>query len=74
MEDKFKSNPYNSKNVFLTHDDVSNIMKSLNITNFKCNNLSLYQPAFIHKSYTQLKDYEEYDKPAGVMELQDISY
>ena len=74
MEDKFKSNPYNSKNVFLTHDDVSNIMKSLNITNFKCNNLSLYQTAFVHKSYTQLKDYEEYDKPSGVMELQDVSY
>jgi len=74
MDDKFKSNPYNSKNVFLTHGDVSNIMKSLNITDFKCNNLSLYQTAFIHKSYTQLRDYEEYDKPDSVMELQKLSY
>ena len=74
MEDKFKSNPYNSKNVFLTRDDVSNIMKSLNITNFKCNNLSLYQTAFVHKSYTRLKDYEEYNKPDDAIELQDISY
>jgi len=74
MEDKFKSNPYNSKNVFLTRDDVSNIMKSLNITNFKCNNLSLYQTAFVHKSYTRLKDYEEYNKPDDAIELQDVSY
>ena len=73
-DDKFKSNPYNSKNIFITIDDVTNIMKSINITNFKCNNLSLYQTAFIHKSYTELKDYEEYDKPEGVMSLQKLSY
>ena len=73
-DDKFKSNPYNPKNIFITIDDVTNIMKSLNITNFKCNNLSLYQTAFIHKSYTELKDYEEYDKPEGVMGLQKLSY
>jgi ribonuclease III len=73
-DDKFKSNPYNPKNIFITIDDINNIMKSLNITNFKCNNLSLYQTAFIHKSYTELKDYEEYDKPGGVMGLQKLSY
>jgi len=73
-DDKFKSDPYNPKNIFLNIDDVNNIMKSLNINNFKCNNLSLYQTAFVHKSYTELKDYEEYDKPEGVMELQKLSY
>ena len=73
-KDKFKSNPYNSKNILISQNDIVNIMKSLNINNFKCNNLSLYQTAFIHKSYTQLKDYEEYDKPEGVLELQKISY
>ena len=74
MEDKFKSDPYNSKNLFINENDIQNILKSLNILNFQCNNLSLYQTAFIHKSYTQLKDYEEYDKPEGVMELQTLSY
>lgn len=74
MEDKFKSDPYNSKNLFINKNDIQNILKSLNISNFQCNNLSLYQTAFIHKSYTQLKDYREYDKPEGVMELQKISY
>lgn len=74
MEDKFKVNPYNSKNILITHDDIINIMKSLNINNFKCNNLSLYQTAFIHKSYTQLKDYEEYEKPENIMELKKLSY
>ena len=74
MDDKFKSNPYNPKNNFITQDDIINIMKNLNISNFKCNNLSLYQTAFIHKSYTQLKDYGEYEKPEGVMSLQKLSY
>mgnify|MGYP003968833379 CR=1 FL=1 len=74
MDDKFKSDPYNSKNIFITQDDITNIMKSLNINNFKCNNLSLYQTAFIHKSYTELRDYEEYDKPEGVMGLHKLSY
>jgi len=73
-ENKFKSNPYNSKNIFITENDIQNILKSLNILNFKCNNLSLYQTSFIHKSYTNLRDYEEYDKPEGVMCLQNISY
>lgn len=73
-DDKFKSDPYNPKNIFLNIDDVNNIMKSLNINNFKCNNLSLYQTAFVHKSYTELKDYKEYDKPDDVMELQKLSY
>ena len=74
MEDKFKANPYNSKNILINHYDIINIMKSLNINNFKCNNLSLYQTAFIHKSYTQLKDYEEYEKPENIMELKNLSY
>lgn len=75
MEDnKFKSDPYNSKNIFVDHTDVQNILKSLNILNFNLNNLSLYQTAFVHKSYTELKDYEEYTKPEGVMGLQKSSY
>ena len=73
-KDKFKSDPYNPKNIFITPEDIINIMKSLNINNFKCNNLNLYQTAFVHKSYTDLKDYEEYKKPENVMCLQKLSY
>jgi ribonuclease-3 len=75
MEDnKFKSDPYNPKNIFVNENDIQNILKSLNILNFNLNNLSLYRTAFVHKSYTELKDYEEYTKPQGVMGLQKLSY
>lgn len=73
-ENKFKANPYNSNNILVKQDDILNIMKSLNIQDFKCNNLSLYQRAFVHKSYTRLKDYEEFTNDDQSLELFDISY
>ena len=72
---KFKANPYNSNNVLISEQQVINIMKSLNITDFQLTNLNFYQTAFIHKSYCKLKDYEEYDYPGGnCIPLQDTSY
>ena len=72
---KFKANPYNSNNVLISKQQVTNIMKSLNITDFQLTNLNFYQTAFIHKSYCKLKDYEEYDYPGGnCIPLQDTSY
>jgi len=71
---KFKCNPYNPNNKFLTNDDVLTIMKSLNIHDLTITNLDLYQRAFIHKSYCEMKDYEEYDKPDNCPELFKISY
>ena len=55
MEDnKFKSNPYNLKNVLLTENDILNILKNLNIQTIKITNLHLYQRAFVHKSYCEM--------------------
>lgn len=72
---KFKANPYNLNNQHITELDVINIMKSLNITDFKPNNIHFYKTAFIHKSYCQLKDYEEYEYPgAPCLPLQEESY
>jgi len=73
-ENKFKSDPYNPKNKLITADDILNIMKSLNIQDLTISNLDLYQRAFIHKSYCEMKDYEEYDKPKNCLELFKISY
>jgi len=73
-ETKFKANPYNTNNILIKDDDILNIMKTLNIQDFKCNNLSLYQRAFVHKSYTQLKDYEEYNNEYNSIKLFNISY
>lgn len=74
MELKFKSNPYNSFNVKLLEKDVLNILDKLNIQNYKINNLSLFQKSFVHTSYCNLKDYEEYIKPDDCLSLFNESY
>jgi|TARA_B110001450_G_C17560273_1_gene456453 ribonuclease-3 len=72
---KFKNNPYNFTNRHIDESDVVNIMKSLNINDFKPDNINFYKTAFIHKSYCKLKDYEEYEYPGPpCLPLQDISY
>ena len=74
-DNKFKANPYNLNNSYITETDVINIMKSLNINDFTLNNLDFYKTAFIHKSYCKLKDYEEYEYPgAPCLPLQEESY
>ena len=54
-DSKFKANPYNFNNVFISEQQVINIMKSLNINDFQLTNLDFYKTAFIHKSYCNLK-------------------
>jgi len=74
MDKKFKANPYNKNNFLIQESDIINIMKSLNINDFKMNDLSLYQKCFIHKSYCKLKDYEEFENSHNHLELQDEPY
>ena len=45
---KFKADPYNGSNKLIQSSDIINIMKLLNINDFKINNLKLFQTAFIH--------------------------
>lgn len=71
---KFKSNPFNSSNFLISFDQIMNIMKSVNIHNFKINNLHIYQTAFIHKSYCFMKDYEEFNNDVHALDLQKESY
>ena len=52
---KFKADPYNPDNKLITENEILTIMQSLNIQDFKIYNLSLYQQAFIHKSYCEMK-------------------
>ena len=73
-ENKFKANPYNSKNKLITRENISSIMKSLDIHDMTITNLDLYQRAFIHKSYCEMKDYEEYSRPDDCLDLFKISY
>ena len=72
---KFKANPYNFNNVIISEQQIINIMRSLNITDFQLTNLDFYKTAFIHKSYCMLKDYQEYEYPGnGCIPLQETSY
>jgi ribonuclease-3 len=71
---KFKANPYNFSNKLITKQYVIDILHKVNINDFQPKNLSLYQTAFIHKSYNFLEDYKEYTKPDNCLELQVKSY
>ena len=61
MDKKFKANPYNPNNRLIQSSDIINIMKYLNINNFKINDIKLYQTSFVHNSYTKLLSYNEYN-------------
>ena len=71
---KFKADPYNPNNKLISKDDILTIMKSLDIQDLTITNLDLYQRAFIHKSYCEMKDYEEYTRNDNCLELFKISY
>tara|TARA_B110000977_G_C11019471_1_gene470691 strand:- start:605 stop:1438 length:834 start_codon:yes stop_codon:yes gene_type:complete len=79
--EKFKSDPYNSKNRLITKEEIYNLFSELGLMNhdyfhktYKLTRLDLYQRAFIHTSYTKLKDYKEYENTHNYLELQDLSY
>ena len=75
MDSKFRADPYNFNNKLIKVNDIINIMKKLNINDFKVNDLSLYQKAMIHKSYCELPEYKEFNYPGeGCLPLQKEAY
>ena len=79
--EKFKANPYNKNNFLINDKEIYTIFTDLGLMNdeifhktFKINNISLYQTAFVHTSYTHLKDYDEYSNTHDYLPLQEISY
>lgn len=74
MELKFKSDPYNPINNLITSEDILNILRKLDIQDYKIKDLSLFQKAFIHSSYCKMKDYEEFIKPDNCISLFEESY
>lgn len=70
-----KVNPYNSNNKLITQTDIINIMETLNINNFKINDILLYKTAFIHKSYCEeLYANTDFNNIDDSLELQKSSY
>lgn len=75
MDIKFRVNPYNLNNKLIQVNDIINIMQTLNINDFKVNDLSIYQTAMVHKSYCELSEYKEFNNPGnGCLSLQKESY
>lgn len=70
---RFKSDPYNPLNRLISREDLDAISESLNIS-LRISDISLYQKAFIHKSYTELPDYAEYQRPSHCIALFKESY
>ena len=73
-QNRFKSDPYNPSNTLLTESDVRSVFRSLSLPEPMISDISIYQKAFIHKSYTRLKDYEDYQRPESCIELFRDSY
>jgi ribonuclease III len=70
-----KVNPYNSLNKLINENDIINVMETLNINDFKINNILLYQRSFIHKSYCiELYKDSDFKNIDDSLELQEISY
>ena len=70
-----KINPYNQNNKLITSNDIINIMETLNINNFKINDILLYQRSFVHKSYCiELYKDTDFKNIDDSLELQEISY
>jgi ribonuclease-3 len=69
-------NPYNFNNKLLKKNDVQSLLSKYDI-NLEINDLSLYQRAFIHKSYCKKnpedigENVEIAEKPEGALELMD---
>ena len=75
LDNKFRADPYNTNNVLITESNIINIMKDLNINDFKIDKLDYYKIAFVHKSYCKLTEYGNYKYPGnGCLELQEKSY
>ena len=70
-----KVNPFNQNNKLINPNDIINIMETLNINNFKVNNILLYQTAFIHKSYCkELYEDTDFKNIDRSLDLQENSY
>ena len=70
-----KVNPYNQHNKLINTNDIVNIMETLNINDFKINDILLYQRSFVHKSYCiELYKDTDFKNIDDSLELQQISY
>ena len=74
MDNKFKSNPFNSSNIKISENDILNILQKHNIQDYTIKDLSLFQKAFVHTSYCKMKDYESYENTDNSLNLFDESY
>ncbi len=69
-----KINPWNKNNKLITQKEIQNILSHFDI-NIPINNLSIYQRAFVHKSYIKNNKSDKIleEKPDDCLDLQELS-
>ena len=79
-EENVKLNPWNVNNKLITKEFIINFFKTYDI-DIEINDLSLYQRAFVHKSYIKKeqnicngKEVEIEEQPEDCLDLQPLSY
>lgn len=73
MTSKFSCNPYNNNNSLITSNEVINICKKHNV-DYTVTDISLFQKSFIHKSYCNMKEYDQYENDTDALPIQMESY
>ena len=71
--EKFKDNPYNENNKVISKKHIEDIFSKIKF-NQDIRDLSLYQNAFVHKSYCINNDYKEFTQPSNCVSLFTVSY
>lgn len=79
-DENVKLNPWNLNNKLITEDYIKNFFKTYDI-DIEINDLSLFQRAFVHKSYIKKeqnicngKEVEIEEQPDNCLDLQPLSY
>jgi ribonuclease-3 len=71
--DKFKDNPYNENNKLISKKNIEEVFSKIGFE-LDIQDLSLYQNAFVHKSYCMNNDYKEFTQPPNCVPLFTKSY
>jgi ribonuclease-3 len=78
MDIDVENQPYNSKNILISDEDLYKLLSSNGLPDLEIKNINLYRIAFVHKSYCTMKniDFEKSNAncPCDCLPLQDMSY
>ena len=56
MDIDVENQPYNSKNILISEEDLYKLLSSNGLPDLEIKNINLYRVAFVHKSYCTMKN------------------